>query len=283
MILTSGNFWRENMGKKIKIISGWSNEGGSTFSLMELCELFNERGYDCTFYGPHNWHLDKCKGDHIHNLKVEEGDTLIGHFLELPEPYFPARMTVLSCHEKEIFKLKEKNIKGYEKIRFVSEDQMSWQGVYGKVIPNCIRGVKLSKEPEGKVAGVIGTITEGKQAHVSIERAIKDGCDKVLIYGNMYDEAYYNSKVKPLLNDGSGDNIPVIYMGMEMDKQKIYDSISCVYQSNSDKLPEAYGRVRAECIRAGIEFHGNKNCMIKNLEIWDEDKIFDAWMELLKL
>ena len=34
--------------KKIKIISGWSKEGGSTFSLMELCDLFNERGYDCT-------------------------------------------------------------------------------------------------------------------------------------------------------------------------------------------------------------------------------------------
>ena len=68
----------------------------------------------------------------------------------------------------------------------------------------------------------------------------------------MYDEGYYNSKVKPLLNDGRGDNIPVIYMGMEMDKQKIYDSISCVYQSNSDNLPEAYGRVRAECTAQGL-------------------------------
>ena len=73
-------------------------------------------------------------------------------------------------------------------------------------------------------------------------------------------------------------------MGMEMDKQKIYDSISCAcINQTPDTLPEAYGRVRAECIRAGIEFHGNKNCMIKNLEIWDEDKIFDAWMEFLEL
>ena len=283
MILTSGNFWRENMSKKIKIVSGWSREGGSTFSLMELCDLFNERGYDCTFYGPHPWHLDKCKGDLMENFKSEEGDTVIGHFLELEYRMDLIKMVVLSCHEKEVFKIKEKNTKGYEKIRFVSEDQMKWQGVYGKVIPNCIRGIKPSKKPEGKVAGVIGTVFEGKQPHVSVERALKDGCDKVLIYGNLYDEPYYNSKVKPLLNDGSDGNPAVIYMGMEMDKQKIYDSISCAYQSNLDTLPEAYGRVRAECNRAGIEFHGNKNCMIKDLELWDEDKIFDAWKEFLEL
>ena len=261
---------------KIKIISALSMQRGSTFSLMELCDLFNERGYDCTFYGPHDWHLDKCRGDKTENFDVEQDDIIIGHFLPMPDRPPLAKKTILSCHEKAVFKLKEQQLDGYDKIRFVSNDQMFWQGIYGKVIPNCMRGVEPSKAPEGKVAGVIGTLCPMKQSHISVERALADGCDKVLIYGNIYNEDYYNTHIKPILND------KVIHMGMEMDKQKIYDSISCVYQSNSDELPEAFGRVRAECMRAEIPFHGNKSATTK-FELWDEDKIFAEWKELLEL
>lgn len=261
---------------KIKIITGWSMEGGSTFSLMELCDLFNERGHDCTLYGPHPWHLDKCKGDMHQNFTIEQDDIIIGHFLPLEHRPPQAKKTILSCHEKEVFKLKNQAIGGYDKIRYVSNDQMFWQGIYGRVIPNSIRGIKPSKSPKEKVAGIIGTLNEGKQPHVSIERALKDGCDKVLIYGNIYDPEYYDNHVKPLLND------QVIYMGMEMDRQKIYDSISCVYQSNSKDLPEAFGRVRAECIKAGVTYHGNKHATC-NFELWDEDKIYEEWKNLLEL
>jgi len=60
---------------KIKIITGWSAEGGSTFSLMELCDLFNERGHECYMYGPHAWHLDKCEGARpMTDLKIEKDD-----------------------------------------------------------------------------------------------------------------------------------------------------------------------------------------------------------------
>ena len=99
---------------------------------------------------------------------------------------------------------------------------------------------------------------------------------KVLIYGNNLDEKYFNDAIIPLLSD------EVVYMGMELDRQKLYDSISCVYQSNSAELPEAFGRVRAECIRAGIPYHGNENATTE-FELWDEDKIFDAWKEFLEL
>jgi len=265
---------------KIKIISGWSKEGGSTFSLMELCDLLNERGHACTFYGPHPWHLDKCKGDLIHNFKMEEGDIIIGHFIHLNERHPLPKKIILSCHEKAIFPLQqlEEQTAGFDKIRFISDDQMKWQGKEGIVIPNTIRGVKDSgNHPEG-VAGVIGTVCPLKQTHVSVKRALDDGCRKVLIYGNSLDEKYFNDAIQPALNY----NQNVIYMGMELDRQKIYDSISCVYQSNSDELPEAFGRVRAECIRAGIKYHGNKNATTE-FELWDEDKIFDAWKELLEL
>lgn len=276
--MISGIFWRENMAKKIKIISGWSKEGGSTFSLMELCDLFNERGYDCTFYGPHPWHLNKCKGDLHHNFKMEKGDIIIGHFIHLNERHPDPDKIVLSCHEKAIFPLQqlENQTAGFDKIRFISEDQMKWQGKEGTVIPNTIRGIKDSgNHPEG-VAGVIGTVCPLKQTHVSVERALADGCKKVLIYGNNLDENYLNEAIIPLLGD------KVKYMGMEMDRQKIYDSISCVYQSNSEELPEAFGRVRAECIHAGIDYHGNENATTE-FELWDEDKIFEAWKEFLEL
>jgi len=265
---------------KIKIISGWSKEGGSTFSLMELCDLLNERGHACTFYGPHPWHLDKCKGDLIHNFKMEEGDIIIGHFIHLNERHPLPKKIILSCHEKAIFPLQqlEEQTAGFDKIRFISDDQMKWQGKEGIVIPNTIRGVTDSgNHPEG-IAGVIGTVCPLKQTHVSVKRALDDGCRKVLIYGNSLDEKYFNDAIQPVLNY----NQNVIYMGMELDRQKIYDSISCVYQSNSDELPEAFGRVRAECIRAGIKYHGNKNATTE-FELWDEDKIFDAWKELLEL
>ena len=265
---------------KIKIISGWSQEGGSTFSLMELCDLFNERGHDCTFYGPHAWHLDKCKGDMNHNFKFEKDDIIIGHFIHLAARHPLPKKVLLSCHEKAIFPLQklQREIAGFDEIRFLREDQMNWQGMDGTVIPNTIRGVKDSgNHPEG-VAGVIGTVCPLKQTHVSVKRALDDGCRKVLIYGNSLDKNYFNKEIQPLLNY----NQNIIYMGMELDKQKIYDSISCVYQSNSDQLPEAFGRVRAECIRAGIPYHGNANATTE-FELWDEDKIYKAWTELLEL
>jgi hypothetical protein len=263
---------------KIKILSGWSKEGGSTFSLMELCSLFNERGHDCVFYGPHPWHINKCRGDLSHNFSFEKDDIIIGHFIHMPERHPLPRTVILSCHEKAIFKVKEREeeLRGFDGIRYISADQMEWQGVPGTVIPNTIRGVTDSgNHPEG-VAGVIGTVCPLKQTHVSVERALADNCKKVLIYGNSLDQNYFNECIQPILTD------EVVYMGMELDKQKIYDSISCVYQSNSDKLPEAFGRVRAECIRAGIPYRGNDNATTE-FELWDEDKVYKAWTELLEL
>lgn len=265
---------------KIKIISGWSQEGGSTFSLMELCDLFNERGHDCVFYGPHPWHLNKCRGEMSHNFKFEKDDIIIGHFIHLPERHPLPKKVLLSCHEKAIFPLKQlqREISGFDEIRFISQDQMNWQGMDGTVIPNTIRGVKDSGNHPDGIAGVIGTVCPLKQTHISVNRALKDGCRKVLIYGNSLDKNYFDREIQPLLDY----NPNVFYMGMELDKQKLYDSISCVYQSNSDKLPEAFGRVRAECIRAGIPYYGNVNATTQ-FELWDEDKIYDAWKKLLEL
>ena len=260
----------------IKIVSGWSAEGGSTFSLMELCDLFNERGVDCTFYGPHDWHLDKCSSaDKTENIRLSPDDTLLFHFMEMPQRP-PCKRVVMSCHETSIFSIKSHNVQGADAIRFVSQFQKDWQGVDGTVIPNLVRGITKSKNAGGNIAGVVGTINPIKGVHESIQRALKDGCDKVYVYGNVSDHNYFNAKVSPLFSD------KVIYKGMESDRQKIYDSISYVYQSNVSEVPESFGRVRAECIRAGIEYRGN-DAATTQFDLWEEDQVFDAFTELLQL
>jgi len=37
----------------IKIISGYSEKGGSTIALIELTNELNKRGFDTIFFGPH--------------------------------------------------------------------------------------------------------------------------------------------------------------------------------------------------------------------------------------
>ena len=90
------------MQGKIKLVSGWSNPGGSTIHHISLTNLLNANGYDCTFYGPHDWHLDKCKSDKTSNLKLESDDVIIVHFLTFnSRPN--VKQVILSCHEKNIF------------------------------------------------------------------------------------------------------------------------------------------------------------------------------------
>jgi hypothetical protein len=263
---------------KINIISGWSREGGSTYSLMELCDLFNERGLECTFFGPHPWHTDKCSNGKLmpaFNEKAAKDAYHIVHFMDMPGPIPGSKRTVLSCHETSVFRLKDKRLKGIDHIRFVSEPQKKWQDMDGTVIPNLVRGVTKSEQASEGVAGVVGTIHRIKGVHTSIQRALDDGYEKVLLYGNCTDQDYYNEEIKPLLSD------KVVDMGMVLNRQLIYDSVSCVYQSNVDEVPESFGRVRAECIRAGIPYYGNDSATTE-FELWDEDKVFEEWMRLLK-
>ena len=65
----------------IKIISGYSGPGGSTTAFINLCNAFNQHGLDCIFYGPHSWHMDKCRSKDIEEFFIERGDSLIVHFL----------------------------------------------------------------------------------------------------------------------------------------------------------------------------------------------------------
>ena len=262
------------MGKKIKILSGWSAPGGSTVAFINLCNLFNERGHDCTFYGPHEWHLDKCKAGHLSECPIdynsEEGENLIVHYLKFPPNLPPQNKVILACHEKDVFPVKEQT-PFWTDIVYVSNAQMFWQGVPGKVIPNVVSPLSPTKNPVLGVAGVIGSIDENKQTHLSIERALKDGYNKVVLYGKITDQPYYDAYVKKYVDEDKA------VVKWQDHKQTMYDSLSKVYHSSRS---ETFNFVKAECEKTETLYDGLDSAE-SGAEYWTNTEILKAWEELL--
>lgn len=262
----------------IKILSGWSNKGGSTFAFINLTNELNKNGIDCTFYGPHEWHLDKCKSGLLdNNFKIDKDDTLIVHFLNLgSRPN--AKKVILSCHEKNLFEVGK--IKPFwDSVVFLNNTHREYHKLYkGKfdIIPNLREPlIKNDKLPEIKnVAGIVGSIDENKQTHISIQRAINDGNTKIYLFGNVTDHNYYNSQVKPLI-----DGEQVVEYGYISDKQKMYDMVNSVYLSSRSEVASL---VKDECESTGTEFKGNFATNNDSKFISNED-IIDKWKKILNL
>jgi hypothetical protein len=260
------------MNKKIKIMSGWSAPGGSTVAFINLCNLFNENGYDCTFYGPHEWHLDKCKSGHLMEVPINEPEeNLIVHYLKFPHRPEQSNKVILACHEKNVYPVKETQ-PFWDDVVYVSNSQMFWQGVPGKVIPNVVEKLYKPERVVFGIAAVIGSIDENKQTHVSIERAIKDGYKEIRLYGNITDEVYYNKYVKKYV-----DSHQASLMGHEDNKQRMYNSISKVYHSSNS---ETFNFIKAECEKTGTSYDGLDSAE-SGAETWTDKEILEAWEELL--
>jgi hypothetical protein len=202
----------------IKIISGHSERGGSTTVFITLTNIFNSIGIDCTFYGPHTYHLDKCKSGLISDAVFESDNIFITHFVRLKQRP-PVKRVVLSCHEKGLINFSNYK-QHWDEVVFINEAHRKFHKEYNgpySIIPN-IRIPLEETEKVGleKVAGVIGTIDFNKQTHISIERALKDGCEKVFVYGTITDPVYFERYVKNLFQDTR-----VIYKGYEENKQSI--------------------------------------------------------------
>jgi len=259
---------------KIKILSGWSNPGGSTTSFINLCNLFNENGLDCTFYGPHSFPLRQCNFDLLDNCAVnEEGEILIAHFLKLPQRPEASKKVILACHEKDVYKVKD--VKPFwDDIAYVSNSQMFWQGVPGTVIPNVITPLIKSKVNSKNIAGIIGSIDRNKNTHVSIQRALDDGFDTVNLYGMVTDQEYYKESVDAYVMEGKA-----IIKGYETSTQKIYDSVTDVYHSS---LSETFNLIKAECLSTGTEYHGVESAETA-AEYLSPEKVLTKWKKLLQI
>ena len=265
-----------NDNNDVKIISGYSEKGGSTTAFINLTNYFNENGISCTFYGPHEWHLDKCKSDLISNLKLEKTDIVISHFLNL-QSRPDVKKIILSCHENWWYEVAD--VKQYwDEVVFLHDKHREYHKRYlgdYSIIPNLKEDLISIEKPElDKVAGIIGTIEDRKQTHISIQRAIKDGCDKILLYGHIGDENYYQNNVKPLMS-----NPNIILMGHSTNKQNMYNSIGRVYHSSKG---EVACLVKDECYLTNTKFFGNKETenevsTLSNLEI------LNKWIKLLEI
>lgn len=255
---------------KVKIVSGWSNPGGGTVAHIALTNLFNENGIDCTFYGPHDWHLDKCNGGKLEDANITAEDYLISHFIQV-DPSVKAKKHILYCHEKHLFPLAQMDLAQYDSIAFVSILQKDWHGVNhpSSLIPPPVDGFSW-KTPKDNYAGVIGSIDKNKQTHQSIKRALGDGYDKVLLFGDITDLPYFNSEVASLVNSGKA-----VLMGHEDSREAMYGQVREVYHSS---LSETYGLVEGECRLSGIPFNGTSN----GQEILEKEEILERWKKALQ-
>ena len=263
--------------QKVKILTGFSERGGSTTALINLTNFFNENGIDCTFYGPHHWHLDKCKSDLISNIQLDKSDKVITHAIR-PETRLPVDTVVLSSHEKWWFQV-GKIPQHWDKVIFLHEEHRKYHSDYNgeyDIIPNLKESLTSeTKKPNVElIAGVIGTIEDRKQTHISIKRALDDGCEQILLFGKIADENYYNDFLKDLLIDPR-----IILSGYQTDKQSMYDSIGRVYHSSKG---EVACLVKDECYLTNTKFFGNEETEHEVSPLTNKE-ILNKWKIILKL
>ena len=258
----------------IKILTGWSNKGGSTNAFISLTNELNLAGYETTLYGPHDWHLNKCKSGLLDNtLKIERNDKLIVHFLQLPSRPL-ARKVLLSCHEKNLYQVgKVKQF--WDEVIFLNQRHRDYHNDYKgnfRIIPN-LKTPLIKKDKTGleKIAGIVGSFDENKQTHISIERALKDGCEKIYLFGEP-NTPYYHKYVEPLLSD------KVIIKGFQENKQEMYDMIGCVYHSS---ISEVACLVKDECETTGVIFNGNEATDNPPV-LLNNKQILEKWIKALK-
>ena len=259
------------MKQKVKIISGWSDPGGSTASHISLTNLLNENGFDCTFYGPHSWHLDKCQSGELNSVILNSDDIVISHFLQFPTR--PLKRHIYSCHEKAMTDLKSMNLSDFYCIQFVSNHQkkhhsVNWPSV---IIPPIVDLFDWDNTKTG-VAGVIGSVDSNKQTHKAIEAALKKGYEKVHIYGKIHEGVpYYKNNIVKYKTDPR-----VVFKGQYLDKKAMYDEIDEVFHFSQS---ETFGLVEAECRMNGIPYTGNHY----HPEPATKEEILERWMKILKV
>lgn len=273
---TLNSEYQKNKKQKIKILSGFSEKGGSTTIFTNLTNFFNENGYDCTFYGPHDYHIDKCKSGYQEEVIFEPDDVVISHFINLKERP-NVKKIVFNCHEKWWFDFSKVN-HFWDTAIFLHEKHREFHKNYSGghvIIPNIKEDLlPTEKKDLDLVAGVIGTIEDRKQTHVSIKRALQDGCEKVLLFGHIGDNKYFDDFIKPLLSDDK-----VLLKGHTLKKQDMYNSIGRVYHSSKG---EVACLVKDECYLTETKFFGNEETEnevspLTNIEI------LNLWKKVLEI
>jgi hypothetical protein len=99
------------------------------------------------------------------------------------------------------------------------------------------------------VAGVIGSIRPENRTDRSIEKALQEGMETVVLYGYLFDPVYYYSRIEPLTRKYPGR---IRFAGFIDNRQKLYDSVSDVYCHPR----KSWSLVEKECRLTGTRYHG---------------------------
>jgi len=259
----------------IKIISGYTERGGSTTLFINLTNYLNSFGIDCTLYGNQTWHLDKCKSDLLQNIVYNPDDIILAHFINLPERP-NVKKIIFVCHEKWWFSFSKVN-KFFDSAVFSTEENRKYHSDYTgpySIIPNVKNNLRpIEKQHLDLVAGVVGTIEDRKQTHISIQRALKDKCTKIYVFGRIGDQAYFDAYVKPLLNK------KVEFHEYTTDLQKIYDMVGRVYHSSKGEVATL---VKDDCYITNTKFFGNEETEHEVSTLTNKE-IISLWKKILEL
>jgi len=262
----------------IKILTGWSKEGGSTESFIRLTNELNARGVSTTLYGPDQWHINKCQGEILTNSvinNISPEDTVIVHFLNL-SARIKCKKLIYVSHEKELYPVTSKH-HFYDVCVFLNQKHRDfhteYKGCY-KIIPNIVQKIDVRKKKGIKnCAGIIGSIDENKQTHISILNAKKANYETINIYGKITDPNYFNTFVKPHI-----DNKTVFYKGF-CDKVDIYSSVYAVFHSSKS---ECASLVYQECMNTNTRFYGNSDHEY-DYNMLANHEIIAQWLKILSL
>jgi len=265
----------------IKIVSSISLPGGLTQALINLCNLFNQHDYPCTFYAPPGWHLESCQSGILKQFSYEKDDIVLANQLRI-DSRPNVRQFVLTCHETVGYPIKTMDYNCFDLLHFVSEKQRKWHGINhpSVVIPNVLNPMRPSARVQDgrRIAGILGSVSPHKQAHISIQRALDDGCDLVILFGILrgVHKGYFLEKIQPLIHSNPGK---VEFMGFQDDRQRIYDSVDVVYHSSKS---ETFNYVIAECSQTGTRYEGFESAET-NAELLSDDKILEKWKDCLDI
>lgn len=293
----------------IKIISGYSHAAGSTLALVNLCNQFNSRGYACIFYGPDNWHADKCRSGKLVEFIPDAGDSIIVNDLpllsvddlsntnalveengggRLLKAFRDAALKILPAKNPRDYKLfltclrdnglsqSSLRLSLFQKIHFASRTLKNYTGAaYPKfVAPSFSNGLNKAEHKPKKIAGIIGSIKRQNNVVEALETALLDGMETAILFGYMKDPAYYYDQIVPLTIKHPGK---IKYAGFMDDRQKIYDAVSDVYSSAN----KPWSMVAHECVMTNTRFHAPEPMSADGR--MTDDQIFEIWKNELAL
>jgi hypothetical protein len=263
---------------KVYILSGHTGPGGSTSAFIMLTNALNNADIKTTFYGSLDYPNDKCNySKNVNEIfeNITSEDIFICHFLSLNKRPNVKKLIFVS-HETYWSEIKDLP-KIFDEVVFLHKEHRDYHKEYkGKysIIPNLKPELSFKEKSDKKdIAGIIGSIEERKQTHISILRALEDGCKKIYLFGNVSDSSYWLKNVADLLV--KNPNI-IFIKGFYENKQEMYDMIGKVYHSSKGEVASL---VKDECFLTGTEFIGNNQTNNEVSELTN-DQIIESWIKL---